>query len=64
MQIPDIRVGKPLPRTSETTGKPLAPIQYVWHPCRTCSEMAGVPLGVKGFVSKSLGRCVFCGGKR
>lgn len=53
-----------MPRRSEKTGKPLPPIQWIWHPCRSCGQLTAVPLGVKGYVGKNAGTCPFCGGKR
>lgn len=64
MYVPDIAVGRPLPRVSEKTGKPLKPTQWVWHRCRSCGEITAVPLGIKGMLSSNLGRDPFCGGKR
>lgn len=62
--IPDLRVGSPIPRWSEKTGKPLKPTQWIWHACRSCGELTACPMGQNGFMSKNLGTCPFCGGKR
>lgn len=64
MFIPDIRVGVSIPRRSEKTGKSLPAVQYVWHACRACGELSAQPLGQRGLMSKNLGTCPFCGGKR
>lgn len=62
--VPDIRVGADIRRFSGKTGKELKPKFYVWHPCRQCGELTACPLGQNGFMSKNLGSCPFCGGKR
>lgn len=62
--LPDIRVGADIRRFSEATGKELKPQIWVWHACRRCGELTACPMGQKGFMSKNLGTCPFCGGKR
>lgn len=64
MSIPDPRAGAPIRRFSETTGKELRPVQYVFHACRQCGELSACPMGQNGLMSKNLGRCSFCSGKR
>lgn len=64
MVIPDIRVGAPIERTSERTGKPLKPIQYVWHAGACCGELTAMPLKRDGHARTRGATCPFCGGKR
>lgn len=65
MYIPDIRVGSPVPQgVSEKTGKPLKPVQYALHACRSCGERSVCPMKQDGGMSKNLGKCPFCSGKR
>lgn len=65
MYIPDIRVGSPVPQgVSEITGRPFKPVQYVFHACRHCGELSACPMKHNGEMSKNLGTCPFCSGKR
>lgn len=65
MYLPDIRVGPPLERRSEKTGKPLKPIQYVFAACVACGELSCRPLKANGTLGKqgltrTLTGCPFC----